>query len=147
MSKESPDAGLDRLHQDSSEVTSDATATPLLSADDPFGLSALAALPRAEAEEPRRLTREALVRIAEAPVLKVDELSSPVTIASMELLRNGRNFVVRVRSTSGDEGLAVPNAMRLIDSYPIFLRAGVAAVLRRQGCPAARTAPLGTVPP
>ena len=43
-------------------------------------------------------------------------------IASMELLRNGRNFIVRVRSTSGDEGLAIPNAMRLIDSYPIFVR-------------------------
>ena len=87
-----------------------------------LGLGALAAVSRAEGEEPRRLTREELVRISEAPVLKVDELSSPVTIASMELLRNGRNFVVRVRSTSGDEGLAIPNAMRLIDSYPIFLR-------------------------
>ncbi len=62
------------------------------------------------------------MRVAEAPVLKVEELSAPVTIASMELLRNGRNFVVRVRSKDGGEGLAVPNAMRLIDSYPIFLR-------------------------
>ena len=39
----------------------------------------------------------------------------------MELLRNGRNFLVRVRTTDGAEGLAVPNADRLIDTYPIFL--------------------------
>ena len=39
----------------------------------------------------------------------------------MELLRNGRNFLVRVRTTGGDEGLGVPNAMRLIDVYPLFV--------------------------
>jgi L-alanine-DL-glutamate epimerase-like enolase superfamily enzyme len=44
-----------------------------------------------------------------------------VKIASMELLRNGRVFLVRARSTDGAEGLAVPNADRLMDTYPIFL--------------------------
>src|SRR5262249_51927275 len=62
-----------------------------------------------------------LVRAAEAPVLKVEGLNSPVKIASMELLRNGRNFLVRVRTASGDEGLSVPNAMHLVHTYPIFL--------------------------
>ena len=45
----------------------------------------------------------------------------PVKIASMELLRNGRNFVVRVRTTDGAEGIGVPNAMHLVHTYPIFL--------------------------
>ena len=45
----------------------------------------------------------------------------PVKIASMELLRNRRNFLVRVRTTDGAEGIGVPNAMHLVHTYPIFL--------------------------
>src|SRR3954451_3452981 len=77
---------------------------------------------RGGADEPRRVTDEQLERAAEAPVLQVDGLTSPLKIASMELLRKGRNFVVRVRTTGGDEGLGVPNAMRLLDVYPLFVR-------------------------
>lgn len=76
---------------------------------------------RGAGDEPSGVTDEQLVRAAEAPVLKVDGLTSPVQIASMELLKNGKTFLVRVRTTAGDEGLGVPNAMRLIDVYPIFL--------------------------
>ena len=39
----------------------------------------------------------------------------------MELLRNGRNFVVRVRTADGALGIGVPNAMHLIHTYPIFV--------------------------
>jgi len=39
----------------------------------------------------------------------------------MDLLRNGRNFLVRVRATDGAEGVAVPNAMHMVHLYPIFL--------------------------
>ena len=70
----------------------------------------------------RPVTDDQLIQAAEAPVLKVDELTAPMKIASMELLRNGRNFLVRVRTTGGDEGLGVPNAMRLLDVYPLFVR-------------------------
>ena len=48
-------------------------------------------------------------------------LEKPVKIASMELLRNRRNFLVRVRTTDGAEGIGVPNAMHLVHTYPIFL--------------------------
>ena len=58
---------------------------------------------------------------AAAPVLRIHDLDKPVKIASMELLRNGRNFLVRVRTTDGAEGIGVPNAMHLIHTYPIFL--------------------------
>jgi L-alanine-DL-glutamate epimerase-like enolase superfamily enzyme len=77
---------------------------------------------RGDGAEAGGVTDEQLVRVAEAPVLRVDELSAPVRIASMELLRNGQTFLVRVRTAGGDEGLAVPNALRLIDVYPVFLR-------------------------
>ena len=62
-----------------------------------------------------------LDEVAEAPVLRVDGLEKPVKIASMELLRNRRNFLVRVRTTDGAEGIGVPNAMHLVHTYPIFL--------------------------
>jgi L-alanine-DL-glutamate epimerase-like enolase superfamily enzyme len=77
---------------------------------------------RVAGDESSGVTDEQLIRACEAPVLRVEGLTSPVKIASMELLKNGRNFLVRVRTTGGEEGLSVPNAMRLIDSYPIFLR-------------------------
>src|SRR4051794_23206960 len=73
------------------------------------------------AEQPSGVPDEHLLRAAEAPVLRVDGLNKPVKIASMELLRNGKTFLVRVRTTGGDEGLGVPNAMRMVDSYPLFV--------------------------
>ena len=63
---------------------------------------------------------EELERVAREPVLRVD-LSDPVEIASMELLRNGREFLVRVRDRDGAEGMSVANSMHLIHTYPIFL--------------------------
>jgi L-alanine-DL-glutamate epimerase-like enolase superfamily enzyme len=73
------------------------------------------------ADGPSRVSEAQLERVAAEPVLRADDLSAPVTIAAMELLRNGRNFLVRVRTTGGDEGLAVPNAMHLVHTYPIFV--------------------------
>jgi L-alanine-DL-glutamate epimerase-like enolase superfamily enzyme len=87
-----------------------------------LGAGALAAVARrGAADEVRRVTDEQLNRAAQAPVLNVEGLTAPVKLASMELLRNGRNFVVRVRSTTGDEGLGVPNAMHMVHTYPIFV--------------------------
>jgi L-alanine-DL-glutamate epimerase-like enolase superfamily enzyme len=68
------------------------------------------------------IPEDLLRRIAEAPVLKVDELSSPVTITGMELLRNRQNFLVRVRTKDGAEGLAATNSMHMVYLYPIFLK-------------------------
>ena len=62
-----------------------------------------------------------LAEVANAPILHVDGLDQPVKIASMELLRNRKNFLVRVRSTVGAEGIAVPNCMHMVHTYPIFL--------------------------
>jgi L-alanine-DL-glutamate epimerase-like enolase superfamily enzyme len=80
----------------------------------------LSARGAADDADPRALAKR-LDLVASAPVLSVDRLNKPVKIASMELLRNGRNFIVRVRTTDGAEGIGVPNAMHLIHTYPIFL--------------------------
>jgi L-alanine-DL-glutamate epimerase-like enolase superfamily enzyme len=76
---------------------------------------------RAATDEPNRALSAELERVAAAPVLQVSELSGPVVIRSLELLRNGREFLVRVRTEDGAEGLAVPNSMHMVHSYPIFL--------------------------
>jgi L-alanine-DL-glutamate epimerase-like enolase superfamily enzyme len=72
----------------------------------------------AEGERP---TLDQLNRAAARRVLNLDGLKTPVRIASLELLRNGRTYLARARSTDGGEGLVVPNADRLRDVYPVFL--------------------------
>ncbi len=76
---------------------------------------------RGTADEGVRETYRRLDEVAVAPVLRLDGLEKPVKIASMELLRNQRNFLVRVRTADGAEGIGVPNAMHLVHTYPIFL--------------------------
>jgi L-alanine-DL-glutamate epimerase-like enolase superfamily enzyme len=71
--------------------------------------------------EDRREIDERLARVLAEPVLNVEGLVGPVEITSMELLRNGRNFLVRVRAKDSAEGMSAPNAMHLIHTYPIFV--------------------------
>src|SRR5207237_6373114 len=59
--------------------------------------------------------------VATAPLLRGDGLEKPVKLVAMVLLRNRRIFLVRVRTTDGAEGIAVPNAMHFVHTYPIFL--------------------------
>jgi L-alanine-DL-glutamate epimerase-like enolase superfamily enzyme len=73
------------------------------------------------ADEPRKVSKAELDRILDTPVLDTSFLKRPVTVASIELLRNGRNFLVRVRSTDGVEAVTVPNPARMRDFYRVFL--------------------------
>ncbi len=59
---------------------------------------------------------------SQASVLKLASLTEPVLIESIELLRNGDEFLVRVRSKDGGESVIVPNSSRMREAYPIFLR-------------------------
>jgi L-alanine-DL-glutamate epimerase-like enolase superfamily enzyme len=89
---------------------------------DTIAVGALASsAPRARAREERAATDRLVDEAASAPVLQIDGLEKPVKIVAMELLRSGRNFVVRVRTTDGAEGIGVPNAMHLVHTYPIFV--------------------------
>jgi L-alanine-DL-glutamate epimerase-like enolase superfamily enzyme len=89
------------------------------------GVSAL------RAAEPTPVTKAALDRILDAPVLHLDFLKQPVIVASVELLRNGKNFLVRTRSTNGVEAITVPNPARMADLYPIFLKSVVPVFLKK----------------
>lgn len=60
-------------------------------------------------------------KVLKKPVLKNENFSSPVIIDSIELLRYKDNFICRVRSTDGAEGLSVSNNMHMVYMYPILL--------------------------
>jgi L-alanine-DL-glutamate epimerase-like enolase superfamily enzyme len=60
-----------------------------------------------------------LDKAAAAPVLKISSIKSPVKIASIELLRDDKNYFVRTRSTDGALGVAVTNS-RAAYLYPIL---------------------------
>jgi L-alanine-DL-glutamate epimerase-like enolase superfamily enzyme len=68
------------------------------------------------------VAKEMLDNILEQPVLKTDFLKAPVTVASIELLRTGRTFLLRTRSTDGVEAITVPNSDRLANVYPLLQR-------------------------
>jgi L-alanine-DL-glutamate epimerase-like enolase superfamily enzyme len=67
-------------------------------------------------------TRE-LDRILDAPVLKTELLPGPVKIASIELLQNGKIYLLRTRSTDGAEAITVPHAGWTTLMHPILLKA------------------------
>lgn len=81
-----------------------------------------ASLSAAAADQPTRVTKADLDRILEAPVLQTDFLKQPVMVASIELLKNGRNFLVRTRSSDGVEAITVPNSTRMADFHRTFLK-------------------------
>jgi L-alanine-DL-glutamate epimerase-like enolase superfamily enzyme len=80
----------------------------------------LGARPANAADDPREIYNK-IDQAAAAPILNPELWQKPVKIASMELLRNRRNFLVRVRTTDGAEGIGVPNAMHYVHTYPIFV--------------------------
>ena len=54
------------------------------------------------------------------PVLKKELFANPVLIESVELLQHEKNFICRVRSKNGAEGMAVPNNRSMLELYPVF---------------------------
>ncbi len=62
-----------------------------------------------------------LDKILEQPVLKRELFPSPVIIDSVELLRNRNNFICRVRSRDGAEGLSIGHPFIAKQSYPVFV--------------------------
>ena len=54
------------------------------------------------------------------PVLKKELFPDPVIIETLELLRFGDNFLCRVRSTDGAEGISVGNNAQLQSVWPVF---------------------------
>jgi L-alanine-DL-glutamate epimerase-like enolase superfamily enzyme len=72
-----------------------------------------------------------LARAAAAPVLKRDGLDRPVTIDSIELLKAGKEYFVRVRSKDGAMGMSVCNPPRADYLDRIFKNLVVPAFLKK----------------
>ena len=66
------------------------------------------------------LLNDPLDDILAQPVLKRALFPDPVIIDRLELLRYGDNFLCRITSTDGAEGLAVSNNFQMVYLYPIF---------------------------
>lgn len=83
-------------------------------------LAATASIGRAD--EVRRPTKGKLDRILDSPVLKMELVTQPVKIASIELLKTGKSYLLRTRSTDGVEAVTVPHPSWTAVTYPIFLQ-------------------------
>lgn len=62
-----------------------------------------------------------LDRILHLPVLKRELFPSPVILEKIELLRDRDNFICRVRSADGAEGISIGHPFIAKNSYPMFL--------------------------
>lgn len=67
------------------------------------------------------ISMDRIVNLSDEPVLKRNLFPDPVIIETIELLRYNNNFICRVRSTDGAEGIAVSNNLQMIYLYPIFV--------------------------
>lgn len=62
-----------------------------------------------------------LDEILKAPVLKTSLFPDPVIMEKIELIRYKNNFICRIRTTDGAEGISVSNNMQMVSLYPIFI--------------------------
>lgn len=85
--------------------------------------SALAFVSRKPAHASERADEIAarIERAMASPVLNTNPIKQPVKIAAAELLKNGKRYLVRVRSTDGAAGLSVANPAVMNSTYPILL--------------------------
>ena len=60
--------------------------------------------------------------ILQQPVFKRELFKDPVIIQSVELLTREKQYICRVRSKDGHEGIAVSNAQQMEVLYPIFTK-------------------------
>ena len=86
--------------------------------------SAVAALPfslqATGSDSPVPKQYEMLDKILKLPVLKKALFPFPVIIKTLELLCDRNNFICRVRSKDGAEGISVGNPIHSRHSYPMF---------------------------
>ncbi len=60
--------------------------------------------------------------VLKQPVFKRNLFPDPVIIESVELLRSNKQYLCRVRSKDGHEGISVSNAQQMEALYPIFIK-------------------------
>ncbi len=63
----------------------------------------------------------ALDGILKQPVLKMELFPDPIIIETLELLQDRNNFICRVRSKDGAEGISIGHPFISKESYPVFM--------------------------
>ncbi|MEO1054935.1 MAG: mandelate racemase/muconate lactonizing enzyme family protein [Bacteroidota bacterium] len=58
---------------------------------------------------------------AKRPIINTSKFTEPLIMDKIELLRYEDNFICRVRTNSGAEGMSVSNNMQMVSLYPIFV--------------------------
>jgi L-alanine-DL-glutamate epimerase-like enolase superfamily enzyme len=71
--------------------------------------------------EPTSAKEDAIAKAANLPVLRLESLTSPVIIESIELLKAEKFFLVRTRSKDGAVGYSMPNE-KVSFLYPMLLQ-------------------------
>lgn len=84
--------------------------------------AAIVAAASSRADEKSKELAAKIDKVWAAPVLKTDFIKQPVKIASIDLLQNGKHYLVRVRSTDGAEGIGGAHDSVIATAYPIFLK-------------------------
>jgi L-alanine-DL-glutamate epimerase-like enolase superfamily enzyme len=64
---------------------------------------------------------DALDEAMQLPILKRELFPSPVIIETLELLRDRNNFICRVRSKDGAEGISIGHPFISKEAYPMFV--------------------------
>jgi L-alanine-DL-glutamate epimerase-like enolase superfamily enzyme len=82
---------------------------------------AMAMLPRYAGAQSNGLAAK-LENAMSATVLKTEYFKQPVKIASLELLKNGRTYLVRVRSSEGVTGISEAHSSVMGAAYPILIK-------------------------
>lgn len=83
------------------------------------------------ADEQQVVATKRLDDILAAPVLQTDFLKEPVVVESLELLKNGKHYLVRARSTAGVEAITVPHQAKMPVVYPMFLKSIAPVFVKR----------------
>jgi L-alanine-DL-glutamate epimerase-like enolase superfamily enzyme len=86
-----------------------------------LALAAAARRPAAAAPAVSQVSEDEIQRLLDAPVLTLGAVRAPVTVASLELLRHGSNYLVRARSADGAEAITVPNPAMMAKAFPVLL--------------------------
>ncbi len=61
-------------------------------------------------------------KILASPVLQTGTVNQPLRISAIDLLHNGRNFLVEVRTAGGPTGMSVAHPDATVTTYPILLK-------------------------
>lgn len=73
-------------------------------------------------KQPKSALGAKLEQAMNSPILRTGLFKQPVKIASLELLKNGKSYLVRARSSDGVEGFSEAHSSVMDSAYPILIK-------------------------